>query len=178
MTETGHVWQLTCLIILFIIIKSSSSGPRGKNKIVYKLISLPHKHLHHGKQENTTRGKQLSNNWLLPVNPSNVLVSNTVLSRSFHTRVESTRVIPRTSRIHTSHSIHEWNTHKSFHTRVESSRVIPHTSGIHTSNSTHEWDPLESFHTRVESTRVIPHTSEIHTSNSTHEPACRKHLGN
>ena len=33
-----------------IIIKTSSTGPGGKNKIVYKLLSQPHKHaLGHGK---------------------------------------------------------------------------------------------------------------------------------
>ena len=31
------------------IIKTSSTGPSGKIKVVYKLLSQPHKHLRHGK---------------------------------------------------------------------------------------------------------------------------------
>ena len=34
---------------LIIIIKTSSRGPSGKNKIVYKFHSQPHKHLRHEK---------------------------------------------------------------------------------------------------------------------------------
>ena len=35
------------------IIKTSSTGPSGKNRVVYKLISQPHKHLRHGKMKKT-----------------------------------------------------------------------------------------------------------------------------
>ena len=35
------------VIIIIIIIKTSSTGPSGENKVVYKLLSLPHKHLRH-----------------------------------------------------------------------------------------------------------------------------------
>ena len=36
-------------IIIIIIIKTSITGPSWKNKIVYKLLSQPHKHLRHRK---------------------------------------------------------------------------------------------------------------------------------
>ena len=45
---------LLCLkvyIIIIIIIKTSSTSPSGKNKVVYKLLSQRHKHLRHGKRE-------------------------------------------------------------------------------------------------------------------------------
>ena len=42
---------------IIIIIKTSSTGPSGKNKIVYKSLSQSHKHLRHGKLIN----KQCSN---------------------------------------------------------------------------------------------------------------------
>ena len=38
--------------IIIIIIKTSSTGPNGKNKIVYKFLSQLHKHLRLGKLEN------------------------------------------------------------------------------------------------------------------------------
>ena len=40
---------------LIIIIKTSSTGPPGKNKIVYKLLTQPHKQLQHGKLKNKRR---------------------------------------------------------------------------------------------------------------------------
>ena len=68
---------INIIIIVIIIIKTSSKGPSGKNTIVYKLLSQPHKHLSHGKlKKSTTQG---SNQRLTaPLNPSNVLVPNTV----------------------------------------------------------------------------------------------------
>ena len=36
-----------------IIIKTSSTVQNGKNKVVYKLLLLPHKHLRHGKEKKT-----------------------------------------------------------------------------------------------------------------------------
>ena len=69
---------------LFIIIKTSSTGPSGKNKIVHKLLSQPHKHL---TTENWRAPTQGSNQRLTaPLNPSSIPVSNTVLGRSFHNR--------------------------------------------------------------------------------------------
>ena len=41
------------LIIIIINIKTSSTGPSWKNKVVYKLLSQPHKHLCHGKLKKT-----------------------------------------------------------------------------------------------------------------------------
>ena len=53
-------------------------------KFVYKLLTKPHKHLHHRKQKNKLeKNKRLT----APLNTSKVPVSNTVLGRSFHTRV-------------------------------------------------------------------------------------------
>ena len=53
---------LMCMIIqcswdcgIIIFIKTRSTGPNGKNKIVYKFVMQPHKHLHHGKQKNKLR---------------------------------------------------------------------------------------------------------------------------
>ena len=40
---------------VIIIIKTSSTGPSWKNKIVYKLLTQPHKHLRHGKTEKQTQ---------------------------------------------------------------------------------------------------------------------------
>ena len=37
--------KFTLTIVIIINIKTSSPGPSWKNKIVYKLISQPHKHL-------------------------------------------------------------------------------------------------------------------------------------
>ena len=44
-------------IIIIIVIKTSSTGPSGKNNVVYKLMSQPHKHLRHGKWKRNS-GKQ------------------------------------------------------------------------------------------------------------------------
>ena len=52
------------IIKIIIIIKTSSTGQRVKNKIVYKLLTQPHKHLHHEKQKNKLREE--TNDWLLP----------------------------------------------------------------------------------------------------------------
>ena len=58
-----------------IIIQTSSACPSGKKKIVNKLLSQPHKHLRHGKlKKNQERNQRLT----APLNPSNVLVSNTM----------------------------------------------------------------------------------------------------
>ena len=60
-------------IISSSIKKTSSTGPSGKNKIVYKFISQPQQHLRQGKLKNTTQG---SNQRLTaPLNPFNVPVS-------------------------------------------------------------------------------------------------------
>ena len=62
---------------IIIIIKTSSTGPSdNKNKIVYKSITQPHKHLRHGKIETRTHGNNQRLTALL--NPSNVPVSNSV----------------------------------------------------------------------------------------------------
>ena len=52
------------IFISIIIIKTSSSDPSGKNKIVYKLLMQPHKHLLHGNTENKLM--EATNDWLLP----------------------------------------------------------------------------------------------------------------
>ena len=71
------------IIIIVVIIKTSSTFPSWKNKIVYKLHTQSHKHLRHGKTEKQTQG---SNERLTaPLNPSNFPVSNTVWVRSPHT---------------------------------------------------------------------------------------------
>ena len=51
-------------IIIIVIIKTSRTGRGGKTKIVYKLLSQPHKHLRHGKLKNKLR--EATNDWLLP----------------------------------------------------------------------------------------------------------------
>ena len=38
---------------IIVIIKTSSTGPSGKSKVAYKLLSQPHKHLRHGKLKKT-----------------------------------------------------------------------------------------------------------------------------
>ena len=57
-----------------IIIKTSRTGPSVKNKVIYKLLSQPHKHLLHEKRK---RNQQLNS----PLNPSSVPLSNTVQGR-------------------------------------------------------------------------------------------------
>ena len=52
------------IIIIIIIIKTSSTGPSGKNKTVYKLLTQPHKHLRHGKFKSKLR--EATKDWLLP----------------------------------------------------------------------------------------------------------------
>ena len=49
---------------IIIIIKTSNTGPSGKNKIVYEFLMLPNKHLRHGKLKNKHR--EAINDWLLP----------------------------------------------------------------------------------------------------------------
>ena len=54
-------WNLTSYIYLIsvyiiIIIKTSSSGPSGKIKIGFKLLTQPQKYLRHGKTEKQTQG--------------------------------------------------------------------------------------------------------------------------
>ena len=48
----------TTVIIISIIIETSRTGPSGKNKVVYKLLLQPHKHLHHRKLKKTHPGIQ------------------------------------------------------------------------------------------------------------------------
>ena len=43
---------------VIIIIKTSRTGPRGKNKIVYKLPSQPHHHPRHGNLKKHNSGKR------------------------------------------------------------------------------------------------------------------------
>ena len=52
------------IIIIIIIIKTSSTGPIGKNKIVYKLLTQPHKRLRHERLKNELR--EATKNLLLP----------------------------------------------------------------------------------------------------------------
>ena len=66
-----------------IIIKTSSTGQSWKNKVVYKLLSQPHKHLPDATPQAPARRKteentiQESNHRLTtPLNPSSVPVSN------------------------------------------------------------------------------------------------------
>ena len=67
---------ISIIINISIIIETISTGPSGKNKIVYKLLTQPHNHLRHG---NTEKENQGSNQRLTaPLNPSNVPLSNTV----------------------------------------------------------------------------------------------------
>ena len=40
-------------MLIIIIIKTSSTGPIGKNKVVYKLLAQPQKDLCHGKLKKT-----------------------------------------------------------------------------------------------------------------------------
>ena len=39
--------EAIAIIIIIIIIKTSRTGPSWENKIVYKLLTKPHKHLRH-----------------------------------------------------------------------------------------------------------------------------------
>ena len=45
-------------IVIIIIIETSSTDPSWKNKVDYKLLSQPHKHLRHGKLTKTQLMKQ------------------------------------------------------------------------------------------------------------------------
>ena len=51
--------------IIIIIIKTSSTGPSGKDKIVYKLLTQPHKQLHHAKLKNKLREATNEIDWPL-----------------------------------------------------------------------------------------------------------------
>ena len=55
------VYEMKTCLIMIIIIKTSSTGPSRKKKIVSKLLSQPHKHLRHRKLNNTTDG---ATDWL------------------------------------------------------------------------------------------------------------------
>ena len=55
---------VSIVILIIIIIKTSSTGPYAKNKIVYKLISQLQKHLSHGCGK--TQLSEATNDWLLP----------------------------------------------------------------------------------------------------------------
>ena len=64
---------------LLLLLKPTATGQSGENKIAYKLLSQPHKHLCHRKLKNTTQG---SNQRLIaPLNPSNAPVSNTSVGK-------------------------------------------------------------------------------------------------
>ena len=76
---------LLLLLKLLLLPAAAAQTKVGKTKIVYKLLSQPHKHLHHGKLKNRTQGS--NQRFTAPLNPSNVHVPNTVQGRSFHTRV-------------------------------------------------------------------------------------------
>ena len=54
-----------------------NTATSGKKHIVYELLSQPHNHLRHGKLKNTTH--KSNQRLTAPLNPSNVLVSNTVM---------------------------------------------------------------------------------------------------
>ena len=70
--------MLIIIIIIIIIIKTNEISPTGKNKIVYKLPSQPHKHMLHGKLIKT-QVMEATNGWLhASFNSSNDPVSNTV----------------------------------------------------------------------------------------------------
>ena len=58
------IWHWFTIIIIIFIIKTSSTGQSGKNKIVYKLLSQPNKNLRHGKLRNKLT--KATNDWLLP----------------------------------------------------------------------------------------------------------------
>ena len=60
----GFIVIIIIIIIVIIIIKTSSTGQSEKNKIVYKLLTQPHKHLHHRKLKNKLG--EATNDWLLP----------------------------------------------------------------------------------------------------------------
>ena len=61
---THPPWVEAFIIIITMIIKTSSTGPSGTNRIVYKLLMQPQKHLHRGKLKNKL--KEATNIWLLP----------------------------------------------------------------------------------------------------------------
>ena len=56
MTRDPRLTLVPWWLIIIIIIKTSSTGPSRKNKIVYKLLTQPHKHLRHGKTEKQAKG--------------------------------------------------------------------------------------------------------------------------
>ena len=60
------------IIIIIIIIKTSCTDPRGKNKVVYKLLSQPYMHLRRGKRKHNP-GKQSTVDCILePIQRSGV----------------------------------------------------------------------------------------------------------
>ena len=54
-------------IIIIIIFKSGRTGPSVKNKVVYKLLSQPHKHQCHGKLKKAQL-REATNGWQHPWN--------------------------------------------------------------------------------------------------------------
>ena len=48
-----YILLLLFIIIIIIIIKTTGTGLIGENKVVYKLLSQPHKQMSHGKLEKT-----------------------------------------------------------------------------------------------------------------------------
>ena len=79
------VLRISKIMFIIIINKTSSTGPSGKEKVVYKLLSQPHKNLRHGKLKKPQLW-EVTNGLTQPVNSSSVLVSDTVKGRSFHSQ--------------------------------------------------------------------------------------------
>ena len=60
-----HVVCIIIFIIIIIIIIIISTGSSGKNKIAYKLLAQPHKHLRQGKLKKTQLG-EATDGWPYP----------------------------------------------------------------------------------------------------------------
>ena len=52
-TLSQYIIIIIIIITIIIIIKTCSTGSSGKNKVVYKLLSQPHKQIGHGKLKKT-----------------------------------------------------------------------------------------------------------------------------
>ena len=72
-------------LMLINIMKTNSKGASGKNRIVYKLRSQPHKHQRHGKVKKST-AQRSNQQFTASLNPSSVPVPKTVYEKSFHVR--------------------------------------------------------------------------------------------
>ena len=51
--EAEQINRFVVIIIIIIIINARKTGPSGKTKVVYKLLSQRHKHLRYGKLKKT-----------------------------------------------------------------------------------------------------------------------------